>query len=225
MKQIFQNDWQDILQEELDKDYYQILRKKLIAEYHGHKIFPPMQEIFAAFHKTAFADVKVVILGQDPYFNDFQANGLAFSVSKEVPIPPSLQNIYKELEEDLGISPANHGDLSSWAEQGVLLLNAVLTVRAYHAASHRGMGWEQFTDEVLRKISAGEHPVVFILWGNDARKKKSLIRNEKHLILESAHPSPLSSYRGFFGSKPFSKANAFLKRHHRGEIDWRIPDR
>jgi len=222
MKQIFHNDWQAILQPELEKPYYQELRSFLIQEYRSRKIFPPMQEIYSAFHKTAYQDVKVLILGQDPYFNDRQANGLAFSVSKEVDIPPSLVNIYKELEDDLGIPPAAHGDLSAWAEQGVLLLNAVLTVRAYHAASHRGMGWETFTAEVIRKLNQREKPVVFILWGNDARRQKSLITGRQHLILESAHPSPLSAYRGFFGSRPFSKANEFLRRNGETEIDWTI---
>lgn len=222
MKQIFENDWQDILCAEFDKDYYQKLRQFLIGEYRTRKIFPPMQEIYSAFHKTSYQDVKVVILGQDPYFNDGQANGLCFSVSKKADIPPSLINIYKELEDDLGIKAAKHGDLSSWAEQGVLLLNAVLTVRAYQANSHRGYGWEEFTTEVIRKLNQKKEPLVFILWGNDARKKKSLITNPNHYIIESAHPSPLSSYRGFFGSKPFSKANAFLKQNGRGEIDWEI---
>ena len=222
MKQIFHNDWQAILQPELEKPYYQELRSFLIQEYRSRKVFPPMQEIYSAFHKTAYQDVKVLILGQDPYFNDRQANGLAFSVSKEVEIPPSLINIYKELADDLGIPPAAHGDLSAWAEQGVMLLNAVLTVRAYQAASHRGMGWETFTAEVIRKLNQREKPVVFILWGNDARRQKSLITGRQHLILESAHPSPLSAYRGFFGSKPFSKANEFLRRNGETEIDWTI---
>lgn len=222
MKQIFQNDWQEVLADEFEKPYYQNLRSNLIQEYRTRKIFPPMHEIYSAFHKTAYQDVKVLILGQDPYFNDKQANGLAFSVSREVEIPPSLVNIYKELEDDLKIPPASHGDLSAWAEQGVLLLNAVLTVRAYQAASHRGLGWEDFTTEVIRKLNLREKPVVFILWGNDARKKKSLITNPKHFIIESAHPSPLSSYRGFFGSKPFSKCNQFLKANGMTEIDWHI---
>ncbi|RRD95554.1 uracil-DNA glycosylase [Clostridiales bacterium COT073_COT-073] len=222
MKQIFHNDWQEILEPELEKPYYQKLRTYLISEYRSRKIFPPMDQIYSAFHKTAYQDVKVLILGQDPYFNDKQANGLAFSVSKEVEIPPSLVNIYKELEDDLGIAPADHGDLSAWADQGVLLLNAVLTVRAYQAASHRGVGWEEFTTEVIRKLNQREKPLVFILWGNDARRKKSLITNRQHLILESPHPSPLSSYRGFFGSKPFSKTNDFLKKHGQTQIDWVI---
>lgn len=222
MKQIFHNDWQEILGAELEKPYYKKLRQFLISEYRSRKIFPPMEEVYAAFHKTGYQDVKVLILGQDPYFNDKQANGLAFSVSKEVDIPPSLVNIYRELEDDLGIAPAPHGDLSAWADQGVLLLNAVLTVRAYQAASHRGMGWEDFTTQVIRALNQREKPLVFILWGNDARKKKSLITNKGHYIIESAHPSPLSSYRGFFGSKPFSKTNAFLRENGQREIDWQI---
>ena len=222
MKQVFQNDWQEILEAELEKPYYQKMRTYLIQEYRSRKIFPPMQEIYSAFHKTSYQQVKVLILGQDPYFNDRQANGLAFSVSKEVEIPPSLVNIYKELEDDLGIPPASHGDLSAWAEQGVMLLNTVLTVRAYQAASHRGIGWEEFTTEVICKLNRREKPIVFILWGNDARKKKQLITNPWHYIIESPHPSPLSSYRGFFGSKPFSKTNDFLKAHGEAEIDWII---
>lgn len=222
MKQIFRNDWQEVLEQEFEKDYYLKMRAFLIREYRSTKVFPPMEEIYSAFHKTAYKDVKVLILGQDPYFNDNQANGLAFSVSKMVDIPPSLVNIYKELEDDLGIKAPSHGDLSAWAEQGVMLLNSVLTVRAYQAASHRGIGWEEFTTRVIEVLNKRKEPLVFVLWGNDARRKKSLITEKRHLILEAPHPSPLSSYRGFFGSKPFSKTNDFLKKNGIPEIDWQI---
>ena len=224
MKKIFQNDWQDLLEDELQKDYYQELRKFLIGEYRTKKIFPDMYDIFNALHYTSYADTKVVILGQDPYHEPGQAHGLSFSVMPNVPPPPSLINIFKELREDLGCKIPNNGYLRSWAEQGVLLLNTVLTVRAHQANSHRGQGWEIFTDKIISLLNAHEKSIAFILWGRPARNKKSMITDPKHFIVESAHPSPLSAHNGFFGSRPFSKVNNFLKSIGEKEIDWQIPD-
>jgi len=203
--QIFKNDWADLLNDELQKPYYQELRKFLIGEYRTKEIFPDMYDIFNALHFTSYADTKVVILGQDPYHEPGQAHGLSFSVLPNVPTPPSLQNIFKELRADLGCTIPNNGCLKSWAEQGVLLLNAVLTVRAHAANSHKGKGWEIFTNRIIELLNEHEKPLAFILWGNPARAKKSMITNPRHFIIESAHPSPLSADRGFFGSRPFSR--------------------
>lgn len=219
------NDWLDVLKDEFKKPYYAKLHKKVLEEYHTHLIFPPADDIFNAFHLTPLKNVKVVILGQDPYHNVNQAHGLCFSVKPEVEIPPSLVNIYKELHDDLGCEIANHGYLTKWAKQGVLMLNTVLTVRAHQANSHRGIGWEEFTDAALRAVNAQDRPIVYILWGKLAQAKKSMLTNPKHLILEAPHPSPLSAYRGFFGSKPFSKTNEFLKAHGVEPIDWQIESR
>lgn len=219
------NDWLDVLKDEFKKPYYAKLHKKVLEEYHTHLIFPPADDIFNAFHLTPLKNVKVVILGQDPYHNVNQAHGLCFSVKPEVEIPPSLVNIYKELHDDLGCGIANHGYLTKWAKQGVLMLNTVLTVRAHQANSHRGIGWEEFTDAALRAVNAQDRPIVYILWGKPAQAKKSMLTNPKHLILEAPHPSPLSAYRGFFGSKPFSKTNEFLKAHGVEPIDWQIESR
>ena len=216
------NDWLEPLKPEFSKDYYKELYKKVIEEYKTHLIFPPSEDVFTAFELTPLKDVKVVIIGQDPYHNVGQAHGLCFSVRPEVDIPPSLVNIYKELHEDLGCEIPNNGYLVKWAKQGVLLLNTVLTVRAHQANSHRGMGWEQFTDAAIRVLNEEDRPIVFILWGAPAQKKKVMLNNPKHLILEAPHPSPLSAYRGFFGSKPFSKTNAFLEQNGLAPIDWQI---
>ena len=220
--QIFKNDWADLLNEELQKPYYQELRKFLISEYRTREIFPDMYDIFNALHFTSYADTKVVILGQDPYHEPGQAHGLSFSVLPNVPPPPSLQNIFKELRADLGCTIPNHGCLKSWAEQGVLLLNAVLTVRAHAANSHKGKGWEIFTNRIIELLNEHERPLAFILWGNPARAKKSMITNPRHFIVESAHPSPLSADRGFFGSRPFSKVNNFLVSIGEKPINWQI---
>ncbi len=216
------NDWLEPLKPEFSKDYYKELYKKVIEEYKTHLIFPPSEDVFTAFELTPLKDVKVVIIGQDPYHNVGQAHGLCFSVRPEVDIPPSLVNIYKELHDDLGCDIPNNGYLVKWAEQGVLLLNTVLTVRAHQANSHRGMGWEQFTDAAIRVLNEEDRPIVFILWGAPAQKKKAMLSNPKHLILEAPHPSPLSAYRGFFGSKPFSKTNTFLEQNGLTPIDWQI---
>lgn len=224
MAKIFKNDWANFLDAELEKDYYKELRQFLINEYRTRKIFPDMYDIFNALHFTSYADTKVVILGQDPYHEEGQAHGLAFSVKQGVYPPPSLMNIFKELRADLGCEIPNNGFLKSWTSQGVLLLNTVLTVRAHQANSHRGQGWEIFTDKIISLLNAHERPIAFILWGRPARNKKSMITDTKHFIVESAHPSPLSAYNGFFGSRPFSKVNNFLKSIGEKEIDWQIPD-
>lgn len=216
------NDWLDALKGEFRKPYYAQLHKKVLEEYRTHVIFPPADDIFNAFHLTPLKDVKVVILGQDPYHNVGQAHGLCFSVKPDVEIPPSLVNIYKELHDDLGCTIPNHGYLTKWAKQGVLMLNTVLTVRAHQANSHHGIGWEEFTDAAIRAVNAQDRPIVYILWGRPAQMKKSMLNNPKHLILEAPHPSPLSAYRGFFGSKPFSQTNEFLKEHGVEPIDWQI---
>jgi len=215
-------DWHPLLEAETTKDYWRPLLAFVNAERAKGKVFPESDTVFKALHLTPFKDVKVVILGQDPYHNDNQAMGLSFSVPEGLALPPSLQNIYKELQTDLGIKRPASGDLTKWAERGVLLLNSVLTVRAHQAASHQGKGWEVFTDAVLKSINDREAHVVFILWGGFARKKKSLIDTAKHTVIESAHPSPLSAYAGFFGSKPFSKTNAALEEHGQVSIDWSL---
>lgn len=219
------NDWLAPLTPEFAKPYYRELYKKVKEEYATHVIFPPSNEVFSAFELTPLADVKVVILGQDPYHNVGQAHGLCFSVKPDVEIPPSLVNIYKELHDDLGCYIPNNGYLVKWAKQGVLMLNTVLTVRAHQANSHRGIGWEEFTNAAIRVLNEQDRPIVFILWGGSAQRKKEMLNNPKHLILEAPHPSPLSAYRGFFGSKPFSQTNAFLKKNGLTPIDWQIENR
>ena len=216
------NDWLPALRGEFQKDYYKELHQTVMQEYWTRQIFPEADDLFNAFHLTPLKDVKVVIFGQDPYHNVGQAHGLCFSVKPGVEIPPSLVNIYKELQDDLGCYIPNNGYLVKWAEQGVLLLNTVLTVRAHQANSHRGIGWEEFTDAAIRILNEQDRPIVFILWGRPAQMKKAMLTNPKHLILEAPHPSPLSSYRGFFGSRPFSKTNNFLKQHGMEPIDWQI---
>lgn len=222
MKEIFKNDWQEILQDEFEKDYYKDLRKLLIEEYKHYEIFPKAENIFNAFHYTAYKDVKVLILGQDPYHNIGQAHGLAFSVKDGVKIPPSLQNIYKELNSDLGIPIANTGYLKSWADEGIMLLNTTLTVRAHQPMSHAKIGWEIFTNAVIEKINEKKEPVVYILWGNHAKARKKFINNKNHLIIEGVHPSPLSANKGFFGSRPFSRANEFLKERGVTPPSWKV---
>lgn len=216
------NDWLAPLTPEFHKPYYRQLHHKVVEEYSNYLVFPPSEDIFNAFHLTPLHEVKVVILGQDPYHNNGQAHGLCFSVKPDVEIPPSLVNIYKELHDDLGCYIPNNGYLVKWAEQGVLMLNTVLTVRAHQANSHRGIGWEEFTDAAIRILNEQDRPIVFILWGSPAQKKKAMLNNPKHLILEAPHPSPLSAYRGFFGSRPFSKTNDFLVKNGLTPIDWQI---
>ena len=216
------NDWLPALQDEFKKPYYKKLHQTIIQEYNTRPVFPSADDIFNAFHLTPLKDVKVVILGQDPYHDVGQAHGLCFSVKPDVEIPPSLVNIYKELHDDLGCYIPNNGYLTKWAEQGVLLLNTVLTVRAHQANSHRGIGWEEFTDAAIKVLNEQDRPIVFILWGRPAQMKETMLTNPKHMILKAPHPSPLSSYRGFFGSKPFSKTNAFLRENGLQEIDWQI---
>ena len=217
------NDWADYLKEEYKKPYYRKLYQKVMDEYHTKLIFPPADDIFNAFHFTPVKDVKVVILGQDPYHGDGQAHGLSFSVKPGVEAPPSLVNIYKEIHDDLGLPIPNHGDLTYWAKQGVLLLNNVLTVERGKANSHKGLGWETFTLNIVRYLNEREKPLVFILWGKNAIEKKKYI-DSRHLVLTSVHPSPLSAYRGFFGSRPFSKTNEFLIKNGMTPIDWSIPN-
>ena len=216
------NDWLTALGGEFHKPYYRQLFEFVKNEYNTTVVFPPADDIFNAFHLTPLKNVKVVILGQDPYHNNGQAHGLSFSVQKGVDIPPSLVNIYKELHDDLGCTIPSHGCLTKWAEQGVLMLNTVLTVRAHQANSHRGIGWEEFTDAAILALNSQDRPIVFILWGAPAQKKKRMLTNPKHLILEAPHPSPLAAYRGFFGSKPFSQTNAFLEKNGIEPIDWQI---
>lgn len=222
MTTIFQNDWAHILEDELQKEYYQYLREWLKGEYETNTIYPDMHDIFNAFHYTAYEDVKVVLLGQDPYHGPHQAEGLSFSVKKGMKIPPSLRNMYKELQEDLGCTVPPHGSLVKWAEQGVLLLNTVLTVQDGKAHSHKGKGWESFTNHVISVLNEREKPMVFILWGKPAQTKQSLIDSSRHCVVSAPHPSPLSAHRGFFGSRPFSKTNAFLHGAGMDEIDWCI---
>ena len=218
------NDWLEPLKPEFAKPYYAQLYKKVKEEYTTHQIFPPSDMIFHAFEVTPLEDVKVVILGQDPYHGDGQAHGLCFSVQPQVAIPPSLENIYKELQDDLGCRVPNNGCLRPWADQGVLLLNTVLTVREHQANSHHGKGWEIFTDKIISLLNEREKPMAFILWGTPARRKKAMITNPRHYIVESPHPSPLSASRGFFGSHPFSRVNDFLKSTGQQPIDWQLPD-
>lgn len=219
---ILHNDWKQQLADEFKKDYYQELRTFLKAEYSMHTIYPDAVDIYNALHFTPYDKVKAVILGQDPYHGPNQAHGLSFSVKPGVSLPPSLKNIFKELHEDLGCEIPNNGYLVEWAEQGVLLLNTVLTVRQGEAHSHRGKGWETFTDKVITSLSEREKQMVFVLWGKPAQSKIPLIDSKKHRIITSVHPSPLSARRGFFGSKPFSQVNSFLKEWGEAEIDWQI---
>lgn len=219
---IIGNDWDDILQEEFSKQYYQNLRIFLDEQYSNNIIFPPKKDIYNALRYTSYKDTKVLILGQDPYHEVNQAHGLAFSVNKGIKIPPSLENIYKEMHDDVGINIPNHGYLINLAKQGVLLLNTVLTVKQFKANSHANKGWEILTDAIISKLNEKKEPMVFILWGNNAKSKKSLITSPNHLILQSVHPSPLSAYNGFFGSKPFSKTNQFLIKNNINPIDWQI---
>lgn len=216
------NEWDELLKGEFEKEYYLRLREFLKKEYFTYQVYPNMYDIFNALKYTSYSDVKAVIIGQDPYHGPGQAHGLCFSVQKGVAIPPSLQNMYKELYSDLGIPPANHGYLKKWADNGVLMMNAVLTVRGGQANSHRNMGWEIFTDRVIELLNNREQPIVFILWGNNAKQKMKLITNPNHLILQAAHPSPLSAFNGFFGCKHFSKTNDFLTSHGIAPIDWTI---
>ena len=219
---MIQNDWLEPLKPEFKKPYYEKLYAKVKEEYSTNLIFPPADDIFNAFDFTPLSEVKVVILGQDPYHGDGQAHGLCFSVKPDVDVPPSLVNIYKELQSDLGCYVPNHGYLEKWAKQGVLLLNTVLTVRAHQANSHRGIGWEEFTDAAIRILDEQDRPIVFLLWGKPAQSKKSMLHNAKHLILTAPHPSPLSAHRGFFGCKHFSQTNEFLKEQGLSPIDWQI---
>jgi uracil-DNA glycosylase len=216
------NDWLKPMTPEFGKDYYKQLYKRVIDEYNTHQIFPPSDEIFSAFELTPLSDVKVVIIGQDPYHNVNQAHGLCFSVKPGVDTPPSLVNIYKELQDDLGCYIPNNGYLVKWAKQGVLMLNSVLTVRAHMANSHQGIGWEKFTDAVIKILNEQDRPIVYLLWGKPAEKKASVVNNPKQLLLKAPHPSPLSAYRGFFGCKHFSKANEFLIQNGLEAIDWQI---
>lgn len=218
------NEWDEILKGEFEKEYYLKLREFLKYEYSHYDVYPNMYDIFNSLKYTSYNSVKAVILGQDPYHEPGQAHGLCFSVKKGTPLPPSLQNIYKELYSDLGIPPARHGELISWAQNGVLMMNTVLTVRRGQANSHKNHGWEIFTDRVIELLNRREKPIVFILWGANARSKTKLITNPNHFILQSAHPSPLSAYNGFFGNKHFSKTNEFLVQHGIEPIDWHIPD-
>lgn len=218
------NDWLSELGAEFKKPYYKELYQFVRNEYSTTQVFPPAEEIFTAFHLTPLSEVKVVIIGQDPYHNVGQAHGLCFSVKPDVEIPPSLVNIYQELQADLGCRIPNNGYLIKWAKQGVLMLNTVLTVRAHMANSHRGKGWEEFTNAAIRALNKQDRPIVFILWGRPAQMKKEMLNNPNHLILEAPHPSPLSAYRGFFGSKPFSQTNMFLQQNGIAPIDWQIED-
>ena len=216
------NEWDALLADEIKKDYYLRLREFLKQEYTTRRIYPPMEDIFNALRHTSYSDVRAVILGQDPYHGAGQAHGMCFSVKKGTPPPPSLQNIFKELKADLGIDPPNHGELTQWADNGVLLLNTVLTVREGQANSHRGMGWEHFTDRVIQLLNERQQPIVFLLWGGNARSKANLLTNPQHLVLQCAHPSPLSAYNGFFGCRHFSKTNEFLTQHGMQPINWKL---
>ena len=217
--------WLEVLQEEFEAAYMNKLRAFLREQLRSNvRIYPPMKDLFSAFWKTPFNDVKVVILGQDPYHTPGCAHGLSFSVPRGMNIPPSLKNIYKELISDLSIHPPSHGELSSWADQGVLLLNTVLTVQERRAGSHQGQGWERFTDKVIQELNTQRKHLVFVLWGKKAQAKRSMLDENKHLVIASAHPSPYSADRGFFGSRPFSKANTYLSNHGIKPIDWTLPD-
>ena len=217
------NDWDEILKDEFQKEYYQKLRQFLAHEYRTRVVYPDMYDIFNALRYTSFADTKVVILGQDPYHGPNQAHGLCFSVKRGIEPPPSLKNIYKELSDDVGFIPPNHGELTEWAKRGVLLLNTVLTVREHEPNSHRGIGWENFTTRVSSELNNKNTPVVFLLWGANARSKAKLITNPIHVKLETVHPSPLSAYNGFFGCRHFSKANRILIESGQAAIDWQLP--
>lgn len=218
----FNNEWDYILKDEFAKDYYLRLREFLRAEYARGPVYPPMEDIFNALRYTTYSAVKALIVGQDPYHGPGQAHGLCFSVRPGVPPPPSLKNIFRELQDDLGLPPPANGTLTKWAQGGVMLLNAVLTVRAGQANSHRDCGWETFTDEIIKILNDREKPIAFILWGGNARAKKRLITNPNHAMFEAAHPSPLSAHNGFFGCRHFSKANAFLEEQGLKPIDWRL---
>ncbi|MNC42764.1 Uracil-DNA glycosylase [compost metagenome] len=221
---ILHNDWLPVLEQEFEKPYYLSLRKLLAEEYRQTIVYPDMYDIYSAFHLTDYSQVKAIILGQDPYHGPGQAHGLSFSVKPGIAVPPSLQNIYKELRDDIGCQIPNHGHLAQWAKEGVLMLNAVLTVRKDTPNSHRGIGWEEFTGKVISVLNERVEPVVFILWGKNAQEKLPLITNPRHLIIQSAHPSPFAANRGFFGSRPFSRTNAFLRSKGIQEIDWAIPN-
>lgn len=223
MSNILHNDWADRVGDEFEKPYYKELRQFLISEYRNRIVYPDMHDIFNALHFTPYAEVKVCILGQDPYHGPGQAHGLSFSVRPDVPAPPSLQNIFKELHSDIGCPVPDHGNLEAWAKQGVLLLNTVLTVRAGAAHSHRGRGWEQFTDRVITELNARPEPIVFLLWGRPARSKKIMIDTSRHHVIESPHPSPFSARHGFFGSRPFSRTNEFLHANGFAPVDWALP--
>ena len=220
----FGNDWDSLLAAEFEKEYYTELRSFLIEEYKSRRIYPPADDIFNAFKLTSYEDTKVVIIGQDPYHQQGQAHGLCFSVRKGIKTPPSLVNIFKELKEDLGIKPPSHGCLTEWAERGVLLLNATLTVRDGEPMSHRGKGWEILTDRVIEILNSREKPMCFILWGSSAKSKSALITNTNHMILEGAHPSPFSAYNGFFGGRYFSRANRFIDACGDIPIDWQLSE-
>ena len=218
------NDWDSILADEFEKEYYKELRRFLVNEYRTRTVYPDMHDIFNALRFTSFEDTKAVILGQDPYHGEHQAHGLCFSVLRGIEPPPSLKNIYKELASDVGFAPPMHGELTHWAKQGVLMLNAVLTVRAHQANSHKGCGWESFTDRVIAELNNKKTPVVFLLWGANARQKARVITNPIHVKLETVHPSPLSAYNGFFGCRHFSKCNEILEKSGQMPVDWQLPE-
>lgn len=222
MKKVFENDWQEILAEELEKPYYHQLRNTVVQEYNLHTVYPAKEDIMNVFNTVSYKDVKVVILGQDPYHGPGQAHGMCFSVRKGVPLPPSLRNIFVELQNDLGCPTPKDGYLMKWAQQGVFLLNTVLTVRKGEANSHKGIGWEQFTDAVIEKLARRQEPIIFVLWGRPAQTKQRIIKQNgpHHIILQSPHPSPLSAHRGFFGTKPFSKINDQLRQWGKEPIEW-----
>ncbi len=224
MKTILDNDWQNLLEKEFQKDYYQNLRKFLFREYKTGTVYPQPKDIYNALRFTSYKDTKAVILGQDPYHGEGQAHGLSFSVKPGVPQPPSLKNIFKELKDDLGVPIPNHGSLEKWGKEGVLLLNTVLTVRKGEAHSHRNQGWERLTDTIIEHLNDRDNPIVFLLWGRPAQEKGKLVTNPRHYILKAPHPSPLSAYRGFFGKRMFSKTNQILEKEGLGKIDWEIPD-
>ncbi len=221
---MFGNDWDDILKEEMEQPYFGELMSWLDEEYKEHTVYPPRDLLFQALRLTPYHEVKAVILGQDPYHGAGQAEGLSFSVQPGVKVPPSLRNIYIELKEDIGVPTPSHGSLVSWGKHGVLLLNTALTVREGKPASHRGKGWERFTDTIIRLLNEREQPMVFLLWGNHAAEKEVLINTEHHLVIRSAHPSPFAARKGFFGSRPFSRTNAFLQEHGQQPVDWTIPE-
>ncbi|WP_434750284.1 uracil-DNA glycosylase [Paenibacillus amylolyticus] len=221
---MFGNDWDEVLQKETESEYFNKIRYALAAEYKTQTVYPPKEDLFSALKFTPYHQVKAVIIGQDPYHGAGQAHGLSFSVRPGVRVPPSLKNIYKELQADLGVPVPKHGSLIHWAEQGVLLLNAVLTVRESQPNSHQALGWQTFTDAVIRELNERPEPMVYMLWGSHAQKKGAFINRDKHLVLESTHPSPLAAHRGFLGSRPFSKANEFLVSQGIKPIDWTIPE-